>query len=678
VRGILIIDKGGMIGRSIFLVALVSLFIVSSLSTSAQTNLKDTVKINEVEVKAMKPKVEDKSLEPMQQITRIELDRVGGSTADGAVKTFSGVILKDYGGVGGIKTVMVRSLGANHTGVFVDGIPFSDVASGQVDLGKISTDNADNVSLSIGQTSALCQPARFYASANVINIQSADPLFDSTLYHFKIAYRTGSFGMMNPRFSLQNKISRHSFSDVSCNYIKANGVYPYKIQLGSAKDTSMKRNNSDIRSVNINARYVSFFNDSSKLSANCYFYNSQRGLPGAVIFYNPFSTQRLWNNDFFSNMQYQTNPQKQLQWLSTIKYSNNYLRYLDPLFLNTAGKLDNRYLQHEYYISQAGSYRIFDSLHLSLSSDFFVNTLNANLPGYARPTRYSWLTAASLQYAVNRFEADGSMLESVIREQTETGNAAQPRNVLRPSLMLGYKISNKPFIKVRMLYKDVFRMPTFNDLYYSLVGNNNLKPENAKQYNIGLTGYSHWRFIEYCSFKIDGFYNRVTDKIVAIPTQNLFVWSMTNIGKVDCKGTELQAIFQTKALTGVRYSLLCNYSYQQAFDVTDPKSTTYNQQIPYVPYETFSANLSASIKRFSLSYTSLFNGFRYVLGENTYENMLPGWWVSDISALYDLPVKDYKLRCKVEVNNIFDTQYEVIRSFPMPGRSVFVTLSMIY
>jgi len=660
--------SGGLGGCLLFAMIFLQSFVVHS-----QTKLKDTVNINEVEVKAIKPKAEEKSLEPMQQITKIELDRNAGNTVDGAVKTFSGVILKDYGGVGGIKTVMVRSLGANHTGVFVDGVQFSDVASGQVDLGKISTENTNTVSLIIGQSTSLCLSARFYASANVISIQSADPQFDSSKYHYKISYKTGSFGMINPSFSLQSKTGKQSFTDISGNFVKASGEYKYKVQ-----DTTLTRTNSDIQSLNLNARFVSEFKDSSKLSMKMYFYNSERGLPGAVIMYNPYSCQRLWNNDFFSNLQYQTNPKKRLQLLTNFKYSNNYLRYLDPSYLNAEGKLDNSYKQQEYYLSQAASMRVFDSLHISLATDFFINSLDANLPNYARPTRYSWLTALALQYSYKRFEANGNLIGSVVREQTKIGNAADPRNVIKPSLMLGFKLTNKPFIKFRMMYKDVFRMPTFNDLYYSLVGNNNLKPEVAKQLNIGFTGYSHFGFIEYLSFKVDGFYNRVSDKIVAIPTKNLFVWSMTNIGKVDCRGTELQFQFQTKPLAKIRYSFLCNYSYQEAMDVTDSQSSTYNQQIPYIPFETFSANISANIKQFTLTYSSLFNGFRYVLGENSYDNMLHGWWVSDVTALYDYKIKKNTLRLKAEANNLFDLQYEVIKNFPMPGRSFFVTLSLIY
>ena len=39
-----------------------------------------------------------------------------------AIRTFGGLQVKDYGGVGGLKTVNVRSLGSEFTGVFIDGI----------------------------------------------------------------------------------------------------------------------------------------------------------------------------------------------------------------------------------------------------------------------------------------------------------------------------------------------------------------------------------------------------------------------------------------------------------------------------------------------------------------------------------------------------------------------------
>ena len=51
-----------------------------------------------------------------------------------ALKRFAGVQVKDYGGVGGMKTVNIRGLGAGHTGVTYDGVQVGDCQSGQVDL----------------------------------------------------------------------------------------------------------------------------------------------------------------------------------------------------------------------------------------------------------------------------------------------------------------------------------------------------------------------------------------------------------------------------------------------------------------------------------------------------------------------------------------------------------------
>lgn len=64
---------------------------------------------------------------------------------------FSGIQIKDYGGVGGLKTVNIRSMGTNHVGVFYDGIELGNAQNGTVDLGRFSLDNMESVTLYNGQ-----------------------------------------------------------------------------------------------------------------------------------------------------------------------------------------------------------------------------------------------------------------------------------------------------------------------------------------------------------------------------------------------------------------------------------------------------------------------------------------------------------------------------------------------
>ena len=59
---------------------------------------------------------------PSQKLSGKELQKLNSHSVADALRYFSGVQLKDYGGVGGIKTVNIRSMGTNHMGVFYDGI----------------------------------------------------------------------------------------------------------------------------------------------------------------------------------------------------------------------------------------------------------------------------------------------------------------------------------------------------------------------------------------------------------------------------------------------------------------------------------------------------------------------------------------------------------------------------
>ena len=53
---------------------------------------------------------------------------------------FTGVQTKSYGGLGGMKTITFRSLGAGHISVVSDHFALSQTQSGQADLGQIPVD----------------------------------------------------------------------------------------------------------------------------------------------------------------------------------------------------------------------------------------------------------------------------------------------------------------------------------------------------------------------------------------------------------------------------------------------------------------------------------------------------------------------------------------------------------
>ena len=77
----------------------------------------------------------------------------GGSVAD-ALRYFAGVQLKDYGGVGGIKTINIRSMGSQHVGIYYDGVELGNAQNGQIDLGQLSLDNIQEIAVSAARFSS--------------------------------------------------------------------------------------------------------------------------------------------------------------------------------------------------------------------------------------------------------------------------------------------------------------------------------------------------------------------------------------------------------------------------------------------------------------------------------------------------------------------------------------------
>lgn len=128
---------------------------------------------------------------------------------------------------------------------------------------------------------------------------------------------------------------------------------------------------------------------------------------------------------------------------------------------------------------------------------------------------------------------------------------------------------------------DIFRVPTFNDLYYQRMGNTSLKPEKATQYNAGLTWSGDFSIFSFLSLSADGYYNRVKDKIVAIPT--MFVWKMMNMGEVSIGGTDVNFLAEIPLFEKMEAQVQANYTFQKAIDITSETAKTYRHQIPYTP-----------------------------------------------------------------------------------------------
>ena len=156
----------------------VSMFRLSAQEVGGDTITGKVHQIEKVTVTARRSPNKVTSAVPVQTMSQQDISRLGIQNMADAVRRFAGANVKDYGGIGGLKTVSIRNMGAAHTAVSYDGVAVSNCQAGQIDIGRFSLDNVSMLSLAIGQSEDLLQSARLYASAGVLGIETEKPHFD--------------------------------------------------------------------------------------------------------------------------------------------------------------------------------------------------------------------------------------------------------------------------------------------------------------------------------------------------------------------------------------------------------------------------------------------------------------------------------------------------------------------
>jgi outer membrane cobalamin receptor len=663
------------------------LWLALTLSPPDSTALSDT--LGEVTVVGVKPVSATRHSAPLQTLDAAGIERLGVNDLHEAVRRFSGVTVKDYGGVGGLKTVSVRSLGAQHTAVSYDGIAVTDASSGQVDISRFALDNVAMISLAAGQTDDIFQTARLFASAGTLNISTLKPRFDGDArYNLAFKLKGGSFGLLNPYISGSYKLGDRWAVAANADYMRSDGDYPFTLTNGSLL-TREKRLNSDIATMRAEATFCGILGEKGgTLETKVYGFDSERGLPGAVNLYNRTATERLWNDNAFVSTKYRNQLSRWFAVQGVGKYSYAFSRYRDVSDKYSAGFQEDRNTEQEWYgsagvfaqtVAQTDGFTPSEAVSkapfsFSLVTDFAHTTLDNNYINAAQPRRNTSLTVLASQYKTPCLTATASMLYTFIQDEVAVGNRPDARKRLSPAASLSWQPFINNALRLRASYKDIFRVPTFADLYYLRVGNASLKPEKAVQYNAGLTWSGAFGFFDYLSLTADAYYNRVEDKIVALPT--LYIWRMLNMGEVRIKGLDVNLAAEFRLSRLINILLSGNYTWQYAIDVTDASAKNYRHQIPYTPRHTGNGSLSVGTPVCNVSYLLTAVGKRYVLPQNIADNLVEGYIEQSLSLSRTFQLRRCRLRLQGELLNIADAQYDVIRYYPMPGRSWRISVSL--
>ena len=596
---------------------------------------------------------------------------------------FTGVQVKDYGGAGGLKTVNIRSLGSEHVGIFLDGIQVDNAQNMQVDLGRFSTDGIGTVALYNGQKSRRLQTAKEYASGAAVHLTSDPPLhFDGSGGHFRL--RGGSFGTFNPSVLWDKILGKGVSLRTQAEFLTSNGRYKYP-----CFDTTLVRENGDIKSLRLEMQLFGTPRNGNWM-LHAYSYGSERGFPGPVIRRAagfPFSAERQADQDIFIQGGWSQDWTDRYSTAVKFKYANTYTHYdTHPEKNPMAMPYDLHYRQNSGYISLAQSYVLADPWSVDFSSDCQYNTLDSDVGQFVTPRRATYIGALATRVAWETFRAAAHLVYMGAWDFFDTPAAGgwtrenTYRDAWMPSLSLFWRPVN--YLEFDAYAKRSYRLPSFNDLYYSQIGNSSLVPELAEQYGLDIRfsgrkpAYFHW------DVRVSPYFNRVSNKIVAIPTSSQFRWTMLNIGLVDVTGLDTKAEFGVNRGEWFMEGVL-RYSLQQALDHSDRVSRTYGNQIPYIPLHSGGFGLEARYGYWSLCWDTSISGGKWSRTANIADYYIEPWSISDasVSRLYYLTELGHRglvpeLTVTLNLGNVFNRPYQIVQGYPMPGFNALLSMDI--
>ena len=630
-------------------------------------------RLGEVEVYGKRP------LATSQTLKGSSLQALATTTVADALKYFSGVQIKDYGGLGGLKTINVRSMGAQPVGVYLDGIRITNAQNGTVDLGKFSLSSLESVALYNANKLDNCQSASEYASGATVYLNTRRPTADS----LSVQFRRASFSTYMAKANLQFKRGPWS-GFVDGEWCHSRGDYPFRYH-SEYEDTVGRRANSDISYGRIEA---ALFNGG--FSTHIYYYDSDRGCPGGIVRRlsdKYINVGREWDRDFFVQASWQKEFLNHHRVKVNAKYTNEYLRYCTdyPENQNTA-RVNNHYRQEDGYGALCYGYTPWQWLSLSTSYDVRYSKLRADLKHFDNVFRLDQKEVVAAQMNLHGVQAAASMLHQHYHDFTFThAGAAASLDRWTPALSLAYTLGG---VTLRAWYKKIFRAPTLNDLYYTQVGNHNLKPEYTKQWNIGLE--YHWAGKRTkvtdpqwaASVQADAYQNRIENRIVCLPLKGTYTWTMMNYGYTFCRG--LNATLQGHYDRGPWHaSLLTALTWQKDLNRTDPTDEdTYDKPICYSPELSYSVTAMAAWKKLSLTLSYMHVGERMWSYADP-DDILEPYNNVDLKLSYNITLPKGRLLNKLpdmglclEVCDLLDEQYEHIPRYPMPGRNYKLTLTL--
>ncbi|HLO58314.1 MAG TPA: TonB-dependent receptor [Bacteroidales bacterium] len=580
----------------------------------------------------------------------------------------SSVNIRNYGAAGSLASISMQGTGSNHTLVTWNGIPLNSPTTGQADLSLIPTAFVQSVDVINGASGSLFGSGTFGGTVNLDN----QPDWNNRA-SAQYIFNAGSFGSFGNHLFLKAG-NRHLQYQLSAMQAVAKNDFRYRDHY-RFEDPYITNSHNAYRSFGLLQNAWINLEKAGTIEAGIWYQLKSLQLPALMGSYKSSQADQK-DSVFRTFVNYSKKWDKSALTIRTA-YLSDFLNYRDKSETDSTWTLDSK-IATSRFISEA-DYRIFITSNLVAGGGINYNYLagrSNNYGGLVKENEYALY--GGLKYILKKI-----ILNTAVRKTFYEGLNPDPQF----SAGIRYQVSDR--FNVRSAYSTKFRRPGFNEKYWRPGGNPELNPEKGRGVDISFeytcrdamhqtdainrvsTAASRSSFI---NARITGYYQTVDNWIQWIMRDSI---TPVEYKKVKAGGIESWIDFGvTSGDYSINGSLNYNFHHSVIARTFDDKEIYRGKQLIYTPRHTFRMNTEIHRKGIMAGVFTSYTGKRETVETADRAVQLPSYWTIDLTTGIEKQINQIPIALFFRVENILDQSYEVIRSYPMPGRSYHITASV--
>lgn len=639
-----------MKSKSIYLVTLFVLFQIEF----ANTIFADTIPVSIPEVLIQSSRENFYSTSNYNyKIDSFQTHYYGQNSIVDVLQNFTPAQINTYG-VGGIATISLRGSADDQTSVFWNGLKINSLSLGTMDISLIPVNAANSIQIVTNASSAVLGSGNF-GGAVLLNNQ---PVFKKKI-DIGIRQDFASFKNYRTNFSLNIGNEKIQFSSSSF-YQQAKNDFPFYDKYKFNNPTVLNKNNETKQWATVNQLNIKL-NKNQQLDIGNFTLQKQHNIPANM---GSYQVSQKFQDDFTTKsfIKYQK-MFKQSQFYFRSGFVYDYMLYCDSI-----NKINAPYLIHQS--QNSANYRHFFKHNIVLDAGLDYSIEIAKVDEYnGKIMRHRGAAFIGAKYSIYNLTINTTMRQEILKVK-----------YIRPQFGITVSYTDKKNIFSSTLsYADKFRLPDFNDLYWQPGGNKDLLPENGftAEYSFALRPVkksSKYQMV----FSNSVYYSIIKNNIVWVPIVS-GLYSPQNIKKTRHYGIEskIENTISWNQTNALKFSV--NYNFNRSTIIQDESNENLNGNfIRYKPQHTIKSYLIFEDKYFNIGFNYLYVGQRFTDDENIKVFELKPYSLVDMFIAFKGNYKSINAEFGFKVNNLFNTQYESLRSYAQPLRNYNVTVILNY